>query len=186
MLVGLEPLVSPAHLLGSGSADPTGPDGSRKTKGEEGRGLIHIFRENKKERKGKESKREKCAFFVLVQGSLDHTLKLSRQVRKGPQGLSFPRPCMRWSCSSVICTDDTRASFSLCARGPSICTPLSLLRTSLRLADGCPCRCSASGAQVSGLRQSSCARASSPLSPEHPVCSPPASLFPPPLPLLFG
>ena len=86
MLVGLEPLVSPAHLLGSGSADPTGPDGSRKTKGEEGRGLIHIFQENKKERKGKGSKREKCAFFVVVQGSLDHALKLSRQVRKVDPG----------------------------------------------------------------------------------------------------
>ena len=98
------------------------------------------------------NKREKCAFFVFAQGSPDHALKLSRRVRKGPQGLSFPRPCVRWSCSGVIRTGDTRASFSLCARGPSVCTRLSLLRTSLRLADGCPCRCSAPGAQVSGLR----------------------------------
>lgn len=35
LLVGLEPLIGPAHLLSSGSAEPTVPDGSRKTKGRE-------------------------------------------------------------------------------------------------------------------------------------------------------
>lgn len=155
ILVGLQPLISPAHLLSSGSADPTGPDGSRKTKGKEGRGLIHIFQENKKERKGKKSRRETCAFFVLAQGSLGHALKLSRRVRKASQGLSFPRPCVGWSRSVVIRTDDTRASLSVCARGPSVCTRLSLLRVSLRLADCCLCRYSASDAPVSDLRRSS-------------------------------
>lgn len=116
---GSEPLIGPAHLLSSGSAEPTGPDGSRKTKGKEGRGLIHIFQQNKKERKGKESRRETCAFFALTQGSLGHALKLSRRVRKASQGLSLPRPCVGWSGSVVTRTDDTRASLSVCARGPS-------------------------------------------------------------------
>ena len=123
----------------------------KKDQGEGGRGLIHIFQQNKKERKGKESRRETCAFFVLAQGSLGHALKLSRRVRKASQGLSLPRPCVGWSRSVVTRTDDTRASLSVCARGPSVCTRRSLLRVGLRLADCCLCRYSASDAQVSDL-----------------------------------
>ena len=89
--MSLEPLVSCDHLLGSGSADPTGPTVSRKTKGREGRELINIFQENKKERKGRG--REKCKFFVLIQGSLDYTLKLSRCLRKFSPGFN-PRGCI--------------------------------------------------------------------------------------------